>query len=60
MTFCFFFPDAPRFVIKPETVSGEDGQDVGLSCKVDGNPAPTYTWFRNGDMQTVRKRTNEM
>ncbi len=44
---------APRFVLRPESVSGDQGQNVVLACKVDGNPAPTYTWFRNGDMKTV-------
>ena len=50
-----FFPesDAPKFLVEPSDVSGESGQNAVLTCKVDGNPAPAYTWFRNGDLQTV-------
>ena len=48
-----FFPDAPKFLMEPSDVSGESGQNAVLTCKVDGNPAPAYTWFRNGDLQTV-------
>ena len=49
-----FVSDAPKFLVEPSDVSGELGQNAVLTCKVDGNPAPTYTWFRNGDLQTVR------
>ena len=45
--------DDPRFIIEPRDVSGEKGQDAQLVCLVDGNPTPTYTWFKNGDMRHV-------
>ena len=41
------------FTTRPTDVSGDPGQEVTLSCAVDGNPAPGYTWFRNGDLNTV-------
>ena len=47
------FTDDPRFIIEPSDVSGEKGQNAELICLVDGNPAPTYTWFKNGDMRHV-------
>ena len=47
------FSVAPRFLHKPEDVSGEKGSDAILTCLVEGNPDPSYTWFRNGDFQTV-------
>ena len=47
------FLDAPKFLREPTDISGEKGQDATLTCLVDGNPAPSYTWFKNGDFQTV-------
>ncbi|CAB4055910.1 Irregular chiasm C-roughest protein [Lepeophtheirus salmonis] len=44
---------APQFTLKPRDVSGEKDHEAFLDCEVDGNPSPTYTWFRNGDMNTV-------
>ena len=49
----FFALDDPKFIIQPSDVSGERGQDINLTCLVDGNPPPSYTWFRNGDMRHV-------
>ena len=55
MYFVFFtVSDAPVFITEPRDVSKEKGEDASLSCLVDGNPAPTYTWFRNGDYHTVQ------
>lgn len=48
-----FSVDAPKFTEEPKDVSGERDQDATLTCLVDGNPAPSYTWFKNGDFQTV-------
>ena len=39
--------------MKPEDVSGEAGEEIILVCQADGNPPPTYRWFRNHDMNTV-------
>ena len=45
--------DGPSFQTTPKSVSEDAGVKVTLVCLVDGNPEPKYTWFRNGDMQTV-------
>ena len=49
------------FLVKPVSVSADSGKEVTLECLVDGNAitddkqvGPSYTWFRNGDMETVR------
>ena len=46
--------DAPIWLLKPRDFSGERGQNATLECRIDGNPSPTYTWFRDGDFHTVR------
>ena len=45
--------DDPKFIVKPHDVSGERGQDINMTCLVDGNPPPSYTWFKNGNMNYV-------
>ncbi|CAM1326542.1 Uncharacterised protein at_DN0009 [Pycnogonum litorale] len=37
---------APRFIKKLETVHVCDGQTATFTCKVEGTPRPTVTWFR--------------
>lgn len=44
---------APKFTVLPSDVIGDPNQQVYLSCRVDGNPRPTYRWFRKGNMQKV-------
>ena len=51
--FLYSLTDDPRFIIEPSDISGEKGENAKLFCLVDGNPAPTYTWFKNGDMRHV-------
>ena len=38
--------DAPTFTKEPADVSTDPGKTVTLECEADGNPAPTYAWFR--------------
>ena len=38
--------DAPTFTKEPADVSTDPGKKVTLECEADGNPAPTYAWFR--------------
>ena len=38
--------DAPSFTKEPADVSTDPGKKVTLECEADGNPAPTYAWFR--------------
>ena len=43
------FLDAPTFKKKPQDHSDDPGKKYTLDCEADGNPAPTYAWFRNGN-----------
>lgn len=52
------FSDSPRWLKRPDDFSGEKGQNATLICRVDGNPPPTYTWFKDGDFHTVRYTDN--
>ena len=40
------FSDAPRFVSRPANVAANKGDQVTLTCLVDANPRPIYTWYR--------------
>ena len=41
-------------------MSTDPGKEVTLTCEADGNPAPTYAWFRNGDENQVLDSTNSI
>jgi len=43
----------PEFLKRPQDVSADPGQEIRLECVADGNPPPTYRWFKNGDMATA-------
>ena len=34
-------------------MSTDPGETVSLECEADGNPGPTYAWFRDGDENKV-------
>ena len=39
--------------MEPEDVSGDAGQEIVLVCQAEGNPSPSYRWFRNQDSSKV-------
>ena len=47
------FADSPEFLVTPEDVSGDLGQEVVLQCVADSNPSPAYKWFRNDNKDMV-------
>ena len=48
------FSDSPEFLVTPEDVSGDIGQEAVLQCVADANPGPAYKWFRNDNKDMVR------
>lgn len=50
MCCCYFkFPEAPTFTLKLEPSQLlTSGQPLKLSCKLQGSPVISVTWFRNG------------
>ncbi|XP_048263814.1 peroxidasin homolog isoform X2 [Bombus terrestris] len=45
-----------RFTELPESQTVQVGVDASFICKVDGRPAPTIQWWRNGQMLDVGGR----
>ncbi|KAI2811059.1 hypothetical protein BLOT_002229 [Blomia tropicalis] len=41
---------APRIVDSKTGVIAEEGKSVEIGCLAQGNPPPTYTWFRNTEI----------
>ncbi|XP_061427038.1 LOW QUALITY PROTEIN: neogenin-like [Lethenteron reissneri] len=39
----------PRFSFPPRDALAHEGADVELACGVEGNPAPSIKWLKNGD-----------
>ena len=44
----YYCVDAPTFTKEPQDISTDPGKKVTLECEADGNPSPTYAWFKNG------------
>ena len=52
------FSDSPEFLVTPEDVSGDLGQEAVLQCVADANPGPAYKWFRNDNKDMVSADTD--
>jgi len=54
-TFLLFFSVAPEFSKHPEGLTTVEGQDVGFSCEVKGNPPPTSSviWTKDGQRLNI-------
>ena len=54
------FADSPEFLVTPEDVSGDLGQEVVLQCVADSNPSPAYKWFRNDNKDIVSSMSDTL
>jgi len=43
-----FVTDQPEIATHPQNKTRIEGDNVTLSCNVDGNPVPTISWTRDG------------
>lgn len=50
----------PVFTETPVDVSDDKGKVVKLPCVANGFPAPSYIWYRNGDLNTVVGDTSSL
>jgi len=48
--------DGPRFISEPQSQAADVGDDVTLTCQVDGNPTPTVYWRRHGDERILGRQ----
>ena len=39
--------EAPRFVIKPRSVTVQEGDSLSVECQVIGQPKPDVVWLRD-------------
>jgi len=45
-------------VSEPETQAADVGDDVTLTCHVEGNPRPTVSWRRHGDQRVLGRQSS--
>ena len=43
-----FVTDQPEIAVHPQNKTRIEGDNVTLSCNVDGNPVPKISWTRDG------------
>lgn len=59
ISFQFVDTDPPKETsLKTDTKSIREGQSVTLTCSAKGRPNPTYTWFKNKEMQSPQAGDN--
>ncbi|PIO56797.1 immunoglobulin I-set domain protein, partial [Teladorsagia circumcincta] len=44
--------EPPNFTAKLKDVTVDHGEQIMLSCEVDGNPSPLIEWLHNGERVT--------
>jgi len=49
--------DGPKFITEPQSQAADVGDDVTLTCEVDGNPTPTVYWRRRGDVRILSRQS---
>ncbi|XP_042872259.1 irregular chiasm C-roughest protein-like [Penaeus japonicus] len=45
---------APRFKQEPEDVDADEGEQVTLTCNVDGNPPPEIVWLHEAQKKVIK------
>ena len=45
--------DAPSWLVEPTDTSAGAGDKVTLECRADGNPSPSYIWYRGEQGEQV-------
>lgn len=40
----------PEFVVQPESQTVEEGQTVTMDCTAIGEPTPTMSWMKDGEI----------
>lgn len=45
-----FVADPPREPVVNESMTVQEGTTLALHCSTQGNPAPTLTWLKDGEL----------
>ena len=58
---CLLITDQPEFNTHPQNETKKEGENVTFSCNADGNPAPKFSWTKDGSVvdTTLRITFNE-
>lgn len=52
-TFNIFLADGVMIFTHPRAQTKNEGESVTLTCEVEGQPAPSVTWLKNGNPFTI-------
>lgn len=53
---CFLCLVKPEFDVQPESQTVEQGQTVTMHCTATGEPVPTMSWMKNGEVIRTEDR----
>ena len=53
---CLLITDQPEFNTHPQNKTKTEGENVTFTCNAVGNPAPTFSWTRDGSVVNTTSR----
>ncbi|KAK7070825.1 hypothetical protein SK128_024045 [Halocaridina rubra] len=55
--FTVYIEAAPQFIVEPEVVNQPEGESAAFHCEARGDPAPTITWTKDGEVMDTHDTT---
>ena len=53
---CLLITDQPEFDRRPQNETKKEGENVTFTCNAVGNPAPTFSWTKDGSVVNTTSR----
>ena len=53
---CLLITDQPEFDRHPQNETRKEGENVTFTCNAVGNPAPTFSWTKDGSVVNTTSR----